>query len=46
MKYLLLVIACMFVVDAIAPAFAQSGKHCTTTCSSYGTTRTCTKSCY
>lgn len=45
MKYLMFAIACMFLVDAVAPAFAQT-KTCTTTCTNSGNSRTCTKSCY
>jgi hypothetical protein len=41
MKYLLFAIACLFIVDAVAPAFAQ-----TKTCTNNGNSRTCTKSCY
>jgi hypothetical protein len=48
MKAILVAIVCLFVVDAIAPAFAQSSKSCTTTCSGSaknGGSRTCTRSC-
>jgi hypothetical protein len=48
MKALLLAIICLFVIDMIAPAFAQSSRSCTTTCSGSaknGGSRTCTKTC-
>ena len=41
-------VACMILVDAVVPAFAQNGKTCTTTCSGSASSggRTCTRSCY
>ena len=48
MKAILLATICLFALTAIAPAFAQSGKSCTTTCSGSakdGGSRTCTKTC-
>jgi hypothetical protein len=48
MKALLLAMICLFVVDAVAPAFAQTSKSCTTTCSGSaknGGSRNCTKTC-
>jgi len=48
MKAVLLATICLFAVAATAPAFAQSNKSCTTTCSGSaknGGSRTCTKTC-
>jgi hypothetical protein len=46
MKVLFIAIATFFVMEAVAPAFAQSGKTCTSTCSGPPGQRTCTRSCY
>ena len=48
MKAMLLAIVGLFVVATVAPAFAQSSRSCTTTCSGNtknGGSRTCTKTC-
>jgi hypothetical protein len=48
MKALLLATICLFAVATIAPAFAQTSKSCTTTCSGSaknGGSRSCTKTC-
>ena len=48
MKALLLAMICLFAVAAVAPAFAQTSKSCTTTCTGSaknGGTRRCTKTC-
>ena len=48
MKAVLLATICLFALTAIAPAFAQTNKSCTTTCSGSaknGGSRTCTRSC-
>lgn len=45
MKLLLLAVLSLFIVEMVAPAMAQSGKTCTSTCSGPPGQRTCTRTC-
>ena len=46
MRLLLMALATLFVLDTVAPAVAQQGKTCTSTCSGPPGQRTCTRTCY
>jgi hypothetical protein len=46
MKHLLFAIACTFIIDAAAPAFAQKSKTCSTICTGSGNSKYCTRTCY